>query len=79
MKSEAKMQCALNIAKNALDSKKVIFSQRVQKLTDRVYSISDMGTRDSQVLKSTNKRSIKSRIRNQRTIRRQVLRNNNGV
>ena len=79
MKSEAKMQCALNIAKNALDSKKVIFSQRVQKLTDRVYSISDIGTRDSQVLKSTNKRSIKSRIRNQRTIRRQVLRNNDGV
>ncbi len=79
MKSVAKMQCALNIAKNALDSKKVIFSRRVWKLTDRVYSISDIGTRDSQVLKSTNKRSIKSRIRKQRTIRRQVLRNNDGV
>ena len=62
MESEAKMQCALNIAKNALDSKKVVFSRRVQKLIYGVYNMSNIGTRDSQILESTNKRSAKSRI-----------------
>ena len=62
MESEAKMQCALNIAKNALDSKKVVFSRRVQKLIYGVYNMSNIRTRDSQILESTNKRSVKSRI-----------------
>ena len=62
MESEAKMQCALNIVKNSLDSKKVVFSQRVQKLTYRVYNMSNIETHDNQILESNNKRSVKSRI-----------------
>ena len=62
MESEAKMQCALNIVKNSLDNKKVVFSQRVQKLTYRVYNMSNIEMRDSQILESNNKRSVKSRI-----------------
>ena len=62
MESEAKMQCALNIVKNSLDTKKVVFSQRVQKLTYRVYNMSNIETHDCQILESNNKRSVKSRI-----------------
>ena len=72
------MECALNIAKNALDSKKMIYSRGVQKLADRIDSMGNIWTRNGQVLKGANKRSIESRIRERRTINNQVLGNNHG-
>ena len=72
------MECALNIVKNTLDSKKMIYSRGVQKLADRIDSMGNIWMRNGQVLKSTNKRSIESRIRERRTINNQVLGNNHG-
>ena len=45
-------------------------------MIDKVNGMSNIGTHDGQILKSTDKRSVKSGIRKQGTIRRQVLRNN---
>ena len=72
------MECALNIVKNTLDSKKMICSRGVQKLADRIDSMGNIWMRNGQVLKSNNKRSIESRIRERRTINNQVLGNNHG-
>ena len=70
------MECELNIEKNTLDSKKMICSKGVQKLAYSIDSMGNIWTRNGQLLKRANKRSIESRIRERRTMNSQVLGNN---
>ena len=79
MKGKTKVECSFDIAKNTFDSKKVICNKGMQKLIDRIDSIGNILTRNGQVVKGINKRSMESRIRERRTISIQVLITNHGV